>query len=759
MRKIQLPVLLLILGAAALASAAGMMLFSSFMLYDDEGYVLLSLRNFAEHGGLYREVYTQYGPFSYVLYYFLHALGMPFTHDAGRVLTLAAWTGTATLSAWTVWCVTRHSACMLATLSAVFVYLWIMISEPNHPGGLVALTTAIMGLAGYRALENGRWRTWSALAGAGCAVLVLTKINVGAFAVLSSAAVLLLHSRQAAVRRAMPWILGAGLLLLPFALMRPLLGAPWVQTYALLFAFAAIPVAGSFALGFAADPDPRAKAEPQSRSGAGAAEWGMTLAAGCAVACIVLGVIFVRGTKFSDLVQGVLLGPLHHPGHFSLVFPWPPAVRQVGAVSCAAFLLALGGLRLGRPRRATLDTVIALLRLAAAGGLVVAMAQFPRISPDNLVFAYSISSLWLFVWPLSGESASTVTARGWLALLFLGQWLHPYPVPGSQIAWGTFLYIPLVVLGSWQAARWLSGRWSPVLTRMRPAALDMLFTLGLAAMAILMGNRLAQIGSRYLESRSLDLPGAGALRLPDSTSALYRLLVENAKVHGDVLFSLPGMFSFNLWSGLPPPTLTNVTHWFSLLDDEQQHAIIRSLQSHPRACVIVQAPHLDFLRQRDLTPGGPLYDYIMAEFETAFALDGFEFRVHRGRRIVPLLTAEIFQAKPAGNPDPAILNTLIKVQLMPSRPVASIEIAQMDDRRSAPFVLNGSNTRVEVAPINLDGSPRAPSAPRAFPFALDGAAEVALYFDRNRQVFSAAQNFLVLRDAAGDEIALVRLRP
>ena len=69
------------------------MLFSTFMLYDDEGYVLLSLRNFSEHGHLYGGVYTQYGPLPYVLYDLLHRLGLPFTHTAGRCLTLAAWSG------------------------------------------------------------------------------------------------------------------------------------------------------------------------------------------------------------------------------------------------------------------------------------------------------------------------------------------------------------------------------------------------------------------------------------------------------------------------------------------------------------------------------------------------------------------------------------------------------------------------------------------------------------------------------------------
>ena len=82
-RRAWLDTLAFALAAAGLLVAAAGVMFSAFMFYDDEGYVLLSLRNFAEHGGLYRDVYSQYGPFPFVLYYLLHTLGVPLAHTAG----------------------------------------------------------------------------------------------------------------------------------------------------------------------------------------------------------------------------------------------------------------------------------------------------------------------------------------------------------------------------------------------------------------------------------------------------------------------------------------------------------------------------------------------------------------------------------------------------------------------------------------------------------------------------------------------------
>lgn len=737
---IRLPLLLLVLAAAGLTVAAGLMLFSTFMFYDDEGYVLISLRNFVIHGQLYGEVYTQYGPLPYVLYYLLHLLGLPLTHTAGRLVTLLAWSGSATLAAWTTWRATRSSAAMLAVLAAVFVYLWIMVSEPSHPGGLIAFTTAIMAALGCKWLAADRWSRWAALAGAGSAALLLTKINVGAFAALSTLALLLLHSRSDRVRRWAPWVLAGGVAVLPFLLMRPLLGVAWVQTFALVFALSAVAAVGAAARG----------ATPEC----GSRQWLAAVLGGGAVALLVLGVVFARGTTPAELLQGVILGPLRHPGHFSLEFHWPPGACVAAICSLGFFLLV--SLRARRDANFPADTIVASLRLVAAAGLGWMILRFPAVSPDNLVFAFSAPCLWLFLWPLGGTAAPADRAQAWLGLLFLGQWLHVYPVPGSQIAWGTFLAIPLAAIGAGEAAAWLAAR--PAAAFLRARALRLMLALGLLLAAGVTANRLAQIGRRYLDSRPLNLPGAETLRLPDATTALFRLLVLNADAHGDMVFSLPGMFSLNLWTGLPTPTLTNVTHWFSLLDDAQQQSIIRSLAAHPNACVIVQKDHLDFLRKRQLTPGGPLYDYVMGRFEPAFEIDGFEFRVSRRRHIAPLFTAEMFQKQAADAADN--FDTLMKMDLLlpADQPIGSIEIIRADEPTNTPLLLQGAKVRIEVTPINLAGEALRLPETRAFPVALRGPTEVALYFDRGGRGFSTNRTLIIVRNPAGAELALVRLR-
>ena len=75
--------------AAALAVVGWLLLNTSFLLHDDEGYVLLSLRSYSEHGRLYDLVFTQYGPVPFLYHDLIHrCLDLPITNTLGRALTL-----------------------------------------------------------------------------------------------------------------------------------------------------------------------------------------------------------------------------------------------------------------------------------------------------------------------------------------------------------------------------------------------------------------------------------------------------------------------------------------------------------------------------------------------------------------------------------------------------------------------------------------------------------------------------------------------
>lgn len=715
---------------AALAYGAARLMFSAFMFYDDEGYVLMSLKNFAEHGGLYRDVYSQYGPFPFVLYYVLHVFGLPFTHIAERLLTLGMWIVVAVSCASVVRFATRSLALALAVLAGTFPYLWIMVSEPSHPGGLIAAIVAASGALGYRWLAQNRVTRWAAVTGAAAALVALTKINVGGFIVLSGVAWILLHHKSDVVRRRAPFVLAVGALVVPFVLMRPMLEMRWVQILALVFSCSAL------ASVLASRGEPGIRATWRS--------FGWCVASGLIATAVILGVLFARGTSAADLFEGVILGPLRHSKAFNLGYTWP-----AGAAATAVGSLLLCGAAIVLRKRGVvwIQPIIAGLRLVAAAGAIAAVLRFPVASPDRIVFGYGAPCIWLFLWRLPGENGAAKPALTWLGLLWLGQYLHTFPVAGSQIAWGTFLALPLAAIGAHQAVTSLAERFGDAVSRRRRTIFLSLQT-ALAGFAVWIGVHFVQAGERYREGSDLGLPGAEILRLPTSASALFRVLAMNSAAHGDMLFSEPGMFSLNFWSGLPTPTRTNVTHWFSLISSARQQAIIRALEAHPRACIIIQREHIEYLTRRSFAPAGELHDYIAKNFSPAFKLDNFDFCVRNQRRIDPVLLGEMR----IGSDTPRQPNTTLRVRLPLPRQatIARIEVSSAQSPTDAPLVFDASNAKVEV---------EGPSpAMVSWPLRLEGAPTLLIHFDRFSLPRPTAGSVIMFRAADGNEVALARLK-
>jgi hypothetical protein len=294
---------------------------------------------------------------------------------------------------------------------------------------------------------------------------------------------------------------------------------------------------------------------------------------------------------------------------------------------------------------------------------------------------------------------------------------------------------------------WFAARFPGALARQQRAIIITLRT-GVVALAALIGVRFVIAGERYRDGSDLGLPGAEILRLPTSASALFRVLAMNAAAHGDILFSEPGMFSLNFWSGLPPPTLTNVTHWFSLISSARQQAIIRVLETHPRACIIIQREHIEYLTRRRFAPAGELHDYIARNFSPAFTLDRFEFCVRNQRRIEPVLLGEMQIESDL----PRQANTTLRVRLpLAGRAaIARIEVTSVQTPSDAPLVFDASNARVDVQ----GSSPQTAS----WPLQLEGAPTLLIHFDRFALPRPTAGSVITFRGTDGREIALARLK-
>ncbi|HVT72656.1 MAG TPA: hypothetical protein VHD61_05935 [Lacunisphaera sp.] len=724
----RLGILSLGLAGAALAAVAYWLLFTVFMAYDDEGYVLISLRNYAAHGGLYAKVYSQYGPFFYVLHDLGHRLlGYAFTNTNGRLITLLCWLGAAAACAGLVWRQTRSVALAGFTLGLTFFHLWLMVSEPAHPGGLIAALVAAGAWAGAGCIARSRLTALAVVTGLVGAALLLTKINVGIFLFAAAGswfAVQLAVDRHARIAAAACAVL---LALLPVALMQAKLDDTWGRLFCAQAVIAAVTM-------LAVAWRERAPATTWRQAG-----WAAAACAG--LGAVVLAAVVVRGTTARELLEGILLGPLRHPGVYSFAPAWKTGATIAGLAS-----LLLAAHRWWRPGPGA-DGFILALRLALVLAYALASLEWTPFTAHSFTMSYLVPLAWIFAVRLApAEPAATPRVASWVGLLLVLQYLHAYPVAGSQVAWGTFLIVPLMALGVHDAGRLLAARGVA-----RAPAVAALVALALAAGSV---GRLAVIGEqRFASSQPLRLPGAAGLRLPEGFASGLRVLALNAGAHGDMLFSFPGMFSFNTWTQLPPPTLADTTHWFTLLTRAQQDEIAAALDRAARPVVVVQRGLLDFLAANGFSTASPLADHLRTHFAPAFALEQYEFWVRRGRGIVPLGTAEIqrLEAPAAGLPAARLVVT---AALPAGGTVARIELAALDEPVRTIQSWTAADAALDAVGVDLSGRILA-SVPAAWGQPLPPVARLALALPQ-APAFDPRHAVVYVRDARGALLAEAR---
>ncbi len=717
--------------AVGLITAGYWLLFATFMVYDDEGYVLISLKNFAEHGALYDKVYSQYGPFFYVAYDALHRLlGFAWTNTNGRLLTLVHWGATAWVCAALVWRRTRSAGATAFTLAGVFTYLWVMIHEPGHPGGAVSLLVALAAWIGATR-DIARRPALTAIVGAIGAALALIKINVGGLLLIAAAIWLAIRTPNAHRRRSSEWLTAAVLALLPWVLMQSLLGQGWVRQFAMIASLGGL----SALLAVRTPPPPEAAGRV----------WLGWLGGMAAVTLITLAAVLARGTSLHALLSGVALDPLRHPDVYFFAFDWKP-----GALPIAITGFALTWWAQRRPASfAVLGSVVAARFLAAAALLLAALQVLPS-SMAAFGMSYGIGLAGICALPMrrDPEGLCDARARQWLALVLVLQSLHAYPVAGSQINWGTFLWVPLLALAVRDG--WLAL--APTVARSR----DVVAYAGAAgafALGGFMGGKLLQTGwSNWHVGEPLGLPGAERIILPDNTAFGLRLMAENARVHAGVLFSLPGSYSLNLWTGCPTPTLANATHWFSLLSSQQQREIIACLRADPRAVLIVQLDTLRYLIQHGFPPHGELVDYLSRDFQRSFEIDGYAFWIHRDRAIAPLSTGTI-----SSNINEPHDRRLELVLIAPDRAIGTIQLWEMVGvKRIHRLTLSATNAALAITPLDEGGHVIGARQSSAWPAgAPPGIIRISVDF--NSALPLSGQLLALLLDPQGRRIAAARI--
>ena len=611
---------------AAIAIAAGVTayfaIFTQFAVYDDEGTLLVTLKGFVHGDVLYRDIYSEYGPFYYELFGGLFAItGHAVTTDASRSLVIVLWVGTSFLFGLAAQRLSGQLLLGGVGMIVAFGVLRVLANEPMHPQVLCVLLLGALTL--LVAVGPGRRASLTGVgAGALIAALLLTKVNLGGFAVAAVALAAVMTVAPLHRRAWLRWPVLAAFLAMPIVTMGRDLGEEWVRNFVLLEMLATV------ALIAAAWPERsrRGEEEPVLR------DWllGACIGFACAFAAILIAILLM-GSTFSDVYDGAIRQALRVRVVNPSPLPLPASAVDWGVIAVAASALTAAW-RSSASKKATL--VPGLLR--AGVGLAIWYTA-ARIAPIGISpssgnpLTVPLVLAWVAAVPPvdSPEPSYKRFARIFFPGLAIAESLQAYPVPGSQvgIAATTYVAVGALCLGD---AMVLLRRWAVERDARAAERLGLVVGVVTIALAVELGlDLIARPAATelvaYRRQTALSFPGATQLRLPPAEAETYEKVVALLHRYRCTTFvGYPNVDSLYLWSGIdaPPPAAPGA--WIRALDSERQQGIVNEVRASPRPCAIRSEYRAGGWLQGARPPDTPLVRYILDDFEPVARAGDFQ---------------------------------------------------------------------------------------------------------------------------------------
>jgi hypothetical protein len=570
-------------------------MFSQFRAYDDEGDWLLSLQQFSMHGGLYSHTYSQCGPFYYEVWTSLFKIfGLHYTIDTSRLVTLSVWVSASVLFGVAMWIWTQRVAIAVLVELFTFLLLYNLVFEPMEPAGLAYFLLGVL-LVGVALFARDHQRLGSALVGVAVAALLLTKVNIGIFAVVSLL-VATLVCWPASWGQLGRKVVALFLVFLTCAvLMQSIQSELWVRWF---FAYFCFSVAGVGVCLLS-----------RRTTDTGVARSALGLGGIC---CVVTGIVacllvLLNGTSASQLIDGALLSQRN----LAKIYQVSPRIDlPYVTYSLVAYLLALVVALLWRRANYAhwFDSQIAgVVRIAVATWMFWTMlprAPIFAVAHSFMVFPLPQGKSFLLAAPLAWmalvaprRSSHDVSMFARVAVVLFGVvgCLEAFPVAGSQLQWAALGLVPVAALCLWDGLTLLRGNEGAPMSELRHGSISKDFAKYLAwlVMASLLllavWNPVLKFSSEratYNGNVALSSPGAHLLRLNQHQQQPIDAVASYVTNHCSMFESLPGLNSFYFLSGEAPPTGLNTTQWMNLLNAQQQNEVLAKLKATPHLCVI-----------------------------------------------------------------------------------------------------------------------------------------------------------------------------
>ncbi|MGH2976690.1 MAG: hypothetical protein ACRDLL_17775, partial [Solirubrobacterales bacterium] len=471
----------------------------------------------------------------------------------------------------------------------------------------------------------GRRPLWlGAAAGVVLAALVLTKVNLGAYAIAAVALAAVLTVEPLRRRRWLCWPVVAAAIVLPLFVVGRDLSVGWVREVA------GVELLAMTALVIAAWPLGGERGERDRNT----ERWLLGAMVGFAVAFVAILVgIVLHGSSLSDVYAGVVTEALRVRDVVLSQFPMSPAVVDWGVAAVAGAALSV---LLRSPDGSPPSVWPGLLRGAAGLAIWLTVARITPVSlgpsvgnQDSLPMVLA----WVAAIPPAGarETQQMRFLRVFLPALGVAEALQVYPVAGSQVGIASLTFVPVGGLCLADALTSLRA-WSEARGRLALERFGIVMTVALAALAAdLAINAILRPAatnlSIYNERQGLPFAGATQLHVQQSDYENYtRLVADLHRYRCSDFIGYPNVNSLYLWSGIEPPPPDAPGAWIEALDDERQQHIVNELRASPRPCAIRNDELAGAWLGGDPVPiEKPLVGYVLNDFRPVDEIGPFQF--------------------------------------------------------------------------------------------------------------------------------------
>jgi hypothetical protein len=579
-------------------------MFSRFSFWDDDGYVLISIRSLLQGSRIYDDISTLYGPFYFLVHWIVYAAsGHPVTHDAERFLGIAWWLISACLWTRVAYVLTRSH---FWALFVFFLTVKLLDFFPLSVGHPEEICMVLLSTVAALSCSLGPKHTAAKIAAIAVAVaaLALTKVNTGAYVALAVTLALLQATVPARLQRFARYSAAAAAIALPAVLMAPLFDFAWARIYCFVAAatIGAVILVGS-----------RTTVKPFVTARIG---W---IAALSFLACILIVCLpfLLQGTSLATLFYPTGIRNKNWMRSWYIPAPADSTALLVACVSLAILALVQWrgyvdkrGARGSRPIGSLLTILKGAVGLCLLGPLL--------LDPDNTLnplFTCCAPFVWLLmVDPIDGENEEIKFGHLTLCLITALVYLYPFPVAGTQASSAT---VPVAVVAVLLLRDSLIG----VLRRL-PAAVLPARAMGIILVVALFAREFHNAHLVYESGVSLGMPGAERIRVAPQTAGLYQWMKRNLD-SCPAIYSVPGLFSLYFWTGKEPPTSIAMSNAIGMLSESDQQTVVSDLSRHPGLCIVYSPTLIEFWRRGQDLSRSPIVRYVKSEFTPAAGKDGY----------------------------------------------------------------------------------------------------------------------------------------